>query len=56
MKKILKYLAIPAAMTCLLASCSGLSDIEKRVESLESRVQALETQIGILIIIISKLF
>ena len=48
MKKILKYLAIPAAMTCLLASCSGLSDIEKRVESLESRVQALETQIGIL--------
>ena len=48
MKKILKYLAIPAAMTCLLASCSDLSDIEKRVESLESRVQALETQIGIL--------
>lgn len=48
MKKTLKYLAIPAAMTCLLASCSGLSDIEKRVESLESRVQALETQIGIL--------
>ena len=48
MKKILKHLAIPAAMTCLLASCSDLSDIEKRVESLESRVQALETQIGIL--------
>ena len=48
MKKILKYLAFPAAMTCLLASCSDLSDIEKRVESLESRVQALETQIGIL--------
>lgn len=48
MKKILKYLAIPAAMTCLLASCSDLSDIEKRVETLESRVQALETQIGIL--------
>ena len=48
MKKILKYLAIPAALACLLASCSDLSDIEKRVESLESRVQALETQIGIL--------
>ena len=48
MKKTLKYLAIPAALACLLASCSDLSDIEKRVESLESRVQALETQIGIL--------
>ena len=48
MKKILKHLAIPAALACLLASCSDLSDIEKRVESLESRVQALETQIGIL--------
>ena len=39
---------MPAVLVCLLAACSDLSNLEKRVDSLESRVQALETQVEIL--------